>query len=50
MPQGFVDLIMTSPPYADQRTYGGTFDIGPEQYHLWFLPFAGSGNGFKVRL
>ncbi len=31
-----VDLIVTSPPYADQRkdTYGG---IGPDEYVEWFL-------------
>ncbi len=32
-----VDLIFTSPPYADRRihTYGG---IKPEEYVEWFLP------------
>lgn len=32
-----VDLVITSPPYADQRknTYGG---IHPDQYVQWFLP------------
>jgi site-specific DNA-methyltransferase (adenine-specific)/site-specific DNA-methyltransferase (cytosine-N4-specific) len=34
-----VDLIFTSPPYADQRknTYGG---IHPDEYVQWFLPIA----------
>ncbi|NOZ46815.1 MAG: site-specific DNA-methyltransferase [Chlorobi bacterium] len=34
-----VDLIFTSPPYADQRksTYGG---IHPDKYVKWFLPIA----------
>ncbi|MGB8346819.1 MAG: site-specific DNA-methyltransferase [Ktedonobacteraceae bacterium] len=34
-----VDLIVTSPPYADQRkdTYGG---IHPDHYVEWFLPIA----------
>lgn len=34
-----VDLIVTSPPYADSRkkTYGG---IPPDEYVAWFLPFA----------
>ena len=34
-----VDLIVTSPPYADQRkgTYGG---IHPEKYVEWFLPIS----------
>ncbi len=34
-----VDLIFTSPPYADQRknTYGG---IKPDEYVEWFLPIS----------
>lgn len=34
-----VSLIVTSPPYADQRknTYGG---VSPDQYVDWFLPIA----------
>ncbi len=34
-----VDLIVTSPPYADQRksTYGG---IHPDNYVAWFLPIS----------
>ena len=37
LPNSSVDLIVTSPPYADQRknTYGG---IKPEKYVSWFLP------------
>lgn len=36
MPDDTVDLIVTSPPYADQRnrTYGG---IKPDEYVDWFL-------------
>ncbi|MBI5723946.1 MAG: site-specific DNA-methyltransferase [Planctomycetes bacterium] len=39
IPDGCVDLIVTSPPYADQRnhTYGG---IQPDRYVDWFLPIA----------
>lgn len=39
MPDNSVDLIITSPPYADQRksTYGG---ISPDKYVGWFLPIA----------
>src|SRR3990172_7240174 len=39
IPDNSVDLIFTSPPYADQRqsTYGG---IGPDEYVDWFLPKA----------
>ncbi len=39
LPDNSVDLIFTSPPYADQRrnTYGG---INPDEYVAWFLPKA----------
>jgi len=38
-PPECIDLIVTSPPYADQRsnTYGG---IKPDDYVAWFLPRA----------
>ena len=37
IPDNSVDLVFTSPPYADQRknTYGG---IHPDDYVEWFLP------------
>jgi len=37
LPDESIDLIVTSPPYADQRssTYGG---IKPDAYVAWFLP------------
>lgn len=37
LPDNSIDLIFTSPPYADQRkkTYGG---IHPDKYVDWFLP------------
>jgi len=37
LPDECVDLIITSPPYADRRkhTYGG---IAPDEYVAWFLP------------
>lgn len=37
LPDDSIDLIFTSPPYADQRkgTYGG---IHPDKYVEWFLP------------
>ncbi len=40
LPDNSIDLIFTSPPYADQRknTYGG---IPPESYVEWFLPISG---------
>lgn len=39
IPENSVDLILTSPPYADQRknTYGG---IHPNKYVDWFSPIA----------
>ena len=40
MPDDCVDLVVTSPPYADNRknTYGG---ITPDKYAGWFLPASG---------
>ncbi|MDR2130074.1 MAG: site-specific DNA-methyltransferase [Odoribacteraceae bacterium] len=37
LPDNSIDLVFTSPPYADQRknTYGG---IAPDKYVEWFLP------------
>jgi site-specific DNA-methyltransferase (adenine-specific) len=39
LPDDSVDLIFTSPPYADSRkhTYGGIY---PDKYVEWFLPFS----------
>lgn len=39
LPDNSVDLIVTSPPYADQRksTYGG---IHPDKYVEWFMPIS----------
>jgi DNA modification methylase len=39
IPAESVDLIMTSPPYADNRknTYGG---VKPDEYVEWFLPIS----------
>lgn len=39
IPDNFIDLIFTSPPYADSRsnTYGG---IKPDEYVEWFLPIS----------
>jgi DNA modification methylase len=39
VPDASVDLIVTSPPYADQRAevYGG---IKPDEYVSWFMPRA----------
>ena len=39
MPASCVDLVVTSPPYADNRknTYGG---VSPDKYVEWFLPIS----------
>jgi len=39
LPDGCIDLVVTSPPYADQRkhTYGG---VAPDDYVAWFLPIS----------
>jgi site-specific DNA-methyltransferase (adenine-specific) len=39
LPDDSIDLIVTSPPYADQRqhTYGG---VKPGEYVDWFIPIA----------
>jgi hypothetical protein len=39
LPDNTIDLIVTSPPYADQRksTYGG---VTADQYAEWFLPIS----------
>jgi DNA modification methylase len=39
LPDASVDLVVTSPPYADSRkdTYGG---VHPDEYVEWFLPVA----------
>lgn len=40
VPDNSINLVVTSPPYADQRkdTYGG---ISPDEYVAWFLPISG---------
>lgn len=41
MPEKSIDLVITSPPYADQRDYGRTeSSIAPDNYVEWFLPKA----------
>ena len=37
LPEGSVDLLFMSPPYADARSYA---KISPDCYVEWFLPFA----------
>ena len=39
LPDNSIDLVITSPPYADRRkhTYGG---VAPDDYVAWFLPIS----------
>jgi len=40
-PTKSVDLVLTSPPYADQRNYGTeNSSISPDEYIKWFAPKA----------
>ena len=39
LPDASIDLIMTSPPYADQRKNSYT-GVHPDKYVQWFLPIA----------
>lgn len=40
-PDNSIDLIMTSPPYADLRAYGNNeMKIHPDEYISWFIPKA----------
>ena len=40
-PAKSVDLVLTSPPYADQRNYGSeNSSISPDDYIKWFAPKA----------
>lgn len=39
MQDASVDAIVTSPPYADQREYGGTFAGSIDGYAEWLSPF-----------
>ena len=39
LPNDSIDLIFTSPPYADQRSIR-TGGVKPDEYVAWFLPKA----------
>ena len=40
VPTGSIDLVITSPPYADMREYEGGFKgFQPDEYVKWFLPY-----------
>ena len=40
LPDESIDLVITSPPYADMRAYEGGFEgFHPDKYVAWFLPY-----------
>ena len=40
IPNDSVDLVITSPPYADMKVYAGGFaGFHPDNYVEWFLPY-----------
>jgi len=39
LPDKSIDLIITSPPYADMKTYIDDTGITPDKYVEWFMPF-----------
>ena len=40
LPSDSIDLVITSPPYADMRAYEGGFEgFHPDNYVAWFLPY-----------
>jgi len=41
IPDNFLDLTITSPPYADIKNYGKKINtLAPRHYNEWFLPLA----------
>ena len=41
LPDNFVNLVVTSPPYADVKNYGKNVNtLSPRNYNDWFLPLA----------
>lgn len=40
IPDNFINLIVTSPPYSDHKSYGKNVNVfHPDKYVDWFLPF-----------
>jgi|LWDU01.1.fsa_nt_gi DNA modification methylase len=47
VPDNYVDLVVTSPPYADTVSYGDNVNIfSPENYPKWILPLFKEANRF----
>ena len=43
IPDNFIDLVLTSPPYATTKNYGKSVDLKPlevRNYNEWFMPLA----------
>jgi len=39
LPNNSIDLVITSPPYSDLKSYINNKGIHPDEYVEWFLPF-----------
>ncbi len=47
LPDDFVDLVVTSPPYADTVSYGDNVNVfSPENYPDWILPLFNEASRF----
>ena len=39
LPDNYIDLVITSPPYADIKKYIDFDGIHPDKYVEWFIPY-----------
>jgi DNA modification methylase len=47
LPDDYIDLVVTSPPYADTVSYGKGINVfSPENYPDWILPLFVESNRF----
>ena len=47
LPDDYIDLVVTSPPYADTVSYGKDINVfSPENYPDWILPLFVEANRF----
>ena len=47
LPDAYIDLVVTSPPYADTVSYGKDINVfSPENYPDWILPLFIEANRF----
>ena len=47
LPDDYIDLVVTSPPYADTVSYGKDINVfSPENYPDWILPLFNEASRF----